>query len=57
MAGLVVASKLKELIKSQEMNTAGDLDEALDKKVEALVVDACNRAKSNDRKTVRAGDL
>jgi len=57
MADLVVVSKLKELIKSQEMNTASDLADALDKKVDELVKAACSRAKSNDRKTVRAGDL
>jgi len=31
--------------------------EALDKKVETMINDAVARAKSNDRKTVRAGDL
>jgi len=57
MAGLVVASKVKEIIKAQEMNCAGDFTDALDKEVEALVIKACARAKSNDRKTVRPGDL
>ena len=57
MADLVVVSKVKELIKSQEMNTSSDLGDALSKKVEANVNEAIARAKSNDRKTVRAGDL
>jgi histone H3/H4 len=39
------------------MNCAGDFTDALDKEVEALVIKACARAKSNDRKTVRPGDL
>ena len=54
---LVVASQVKELVKKAEMQSSGDFADALDKKVEALVNDAVGRAKSNDRKTVRAGDL
>ncbi|MBI2971709.1 MAG: DUF1931 domain-containing protein [Candidatus Aenigmarchaeota archaeon] len=54
---LVVASQVKEQIKKAEMQCAGEFCDALDKKVEALVNDALSRAKSNDRKTVRAGDL
>jgi len=54
---LTVASQVKELIKKSEMNCGGDLCDALDKKIEALVTNAIARAKSNDRKTVRAGDL
>ena len=57
MADLVVASKVKELIKGRGMNTASDLPDALSAKVETLLQDAVARAKSNDRKTVRAGDL
>ncbi len=55
--GLVVTSAVKDVIKKAEMNTAGDLATALDQKVEALLQAAVARAKSNDRKTVRAGDL
>ena len=54
---LVVTSSVKDAIKKQEMQCAGDFAEALDKKVEALIAEAAARAKSNDRKTVRAGDL
>ena len=57
MAGTVVASKVKEVIKAQEMNCAGDFCDALDAHVEEIVKKACARAKSNDRKTVRLGDL
>lgn len=53
----VVTSKIKELIKSQGLSTASDFSDALDKKVEQFVIDAANRAKTNQRKTVRAGDL
>lgn len=55
--GLVVASAAKEAIKKAEMNCGGDFVDALDKKVESLINDAVGRAKSNDRKTVRSGDL
>jgi len=57
MASLVVNSKVKELIKKNGMNCAGSLPDDLDKVVEALIVRAAERAKSNDRKTVRGGDL
>ena len=57
MSGLVVTSKVKETIKQLEMNTASDLIPALDAAIEELVKKAAERAKTNDRKTVRAGDL
>lgn len=53
----VVESKVKEQIKVAEMNCGGDFVDALDKKVEQLVAEAIARSKTNDRKTVRAGDL
>ncbi len=55
--GLAVASACKDVIKKAEMNCGGDFVDALDKKIEALINDAVSRAKSNDRKTVRSGDL
>lgn len=54
---LTVVSQVKDLLKKHEMNCGGDFCDALDKKIEALVTDAVGRAKGNDRKTVRAGDL
>ena len=53
----VVASKVKELVKSEGMNMASDFSDALSKKVEELVKAAAARAKGNGRKTVRAIDL
>ena len=53
----VVTSKVKALIKKSKMNTAGDFVKALDKELEYIVSKAAQRAKSNKRKTVRAGDL
>ncbi len=52
---LVVKSKIKEIVK--DLNVAGDFAEALDKKVEALILEACERCKANGRKTVQARDL
>lgn len=54
---VVVASQVKEIIKKEEMNCASDFCDALDKKIEDLVKDACSRAKANDRKTVRPCDV
>ncbi|HLC76122.1 MAG TPA: hypothetical protein VJB82_03340 [Candidatus Peribacterales bacterium] len=53
----VVASKVKDLLKSLGMMTAGDFSDFLSKEVEALIKKAAARAKSNDRKTVRGTDL
>lgn len=52
---LVVKAKIKEAAKGY--NVAGDLAEALDGKLRALVADACKRAEGNGRKTVMAKDL
>jgi len=52
---LVVKAKIKDAAKGY--NVAGDLAEALDVKVKALVTDACARAEGNGRKTVMAKDL
>lgn len=54
---LVVASKIKALIKKDKMHTAGDFMPALDRVIEHKVEMAAKRAKGNGRKTVRAVDL
>jgi histone H3/H4 len=54
---MVVTSKVKEAIKAQGCNTAGDAAEALSAKIEAMVKEACERAKANGRKTVRGVDF
>lgn len=55
--GYVVASAVKDLIKKQNMNTAGNFAGALDKEIEELVKRAAERAKKNGRKTVREEDV
>ena len=57
MAKYVVASKVKELVKSLGMASSSDFVDALDNEVEKLVRKAVERAKSNGRKTARAYDL
>lgn len=52
---LVVKSKVKAAAKG--FNVAGDFTDALSKKVEGLIKDACRRAKENNRKTVQTRDL
>jgi len=54
---LVVQSKVRQAIKKQKCNMSGDFAEDLSKVVAEMVADACNRAKSNGRKTVRGYDL
>ncbi len=53
----VVASKVKDLLKSMGMMTAGDFADHLSNELEAMVKKAAGRAKANDRKTVRGTDL
>jgi len=54
---LVVQSKVKDLIRKHRCNVAADVVTALTKVVETSVAAACTRAKSNNRKTVRATDF
>ncbi|MBT4824300.1 DUF1931 domain-containing protein [Candidatus Woesearchaeota archaeon] len=52
---VIVRSKIKEYAK--DFNVSGDFADALNKKVEHLIKDACTRAEANARKTVMAKDL
>ena len=52
---LVVKAKIKDVAK--EFNVAGDFAEALSKKVEELIKEACRRANENGRKTIAPRDL
>lgn len=52
---LVVKAKIKSVVPGY--NVAGDLADALNKKVEELVKAAASRAEANGRKTVMAKDL
>ena len=54
---LLVASKVKQMLKDANCNTAGDALEGLNGYVGWLVEQAAKRAKENGRKTVRAHDF
>ena len=54
---LLVASKVKGMIKSAGCNTAGDALDGLNAIVGWYIEQAANRAKTNGRKTVRAHDF
>jgi histone H3/H4 len=54
---LLVASKVKQILKDANCNTAGDALDGLNGYVGWLVEQAAKRAKENGRKTVRAHDF
>ncbi len=55
MTDLIVKSKIKEAVK--ELNVAGEVAEALNRKVTKLLEEAAERAKANGRRTLQARDL
>jgi histone H3/H4 len=54
---LLVASKVKALIKAADFNTAGDALDGLNAYVGWLISQATKRAAENGRKTVRKHDF
>lgn len=52
---IVVKAKIKTVVPGY--NIAGDVAEALNKKVEQMIKDAAARAEANGRKTIMAKDL
>lgn len=54
---LLVASKVKSILKDHGCNTAGDALDGLNNYVYWLVETAAKRASENGRKTVRAHDF
>jgi len=54
---VLVASKVRQMIKDAGCNTAGDALEGLNAYVAWLVTQATKRATENGRKTVRAHDF
>lgn len=54
---LVVASKVKDFIKSKGCMTSSETIPALSEKVYALLENAINRTKGNKRSTVKPQDL
>ena len=54
---LIVASKVREYIKSENLMTSGELLEALSEAVYGVLDKAMGRTRDNKRSTVRAHDL
>ncbi|MEX1162227.1 MAG: hypothetical protein WEB03_01480 [Nitriliruptor sp.] len=54
---LVVNSKLKEAVKGLDLRMDSSLGEAVNAKINAMLKDAAERAKSNNRGTLRPYDL
>ncbi len=54
---LIVASKVRAYLKTKEAMMSGDLLDALNKKVQALLDDAVTRCKGNKRTTVKPQDI
>lgn len=52
---VIVKAKIKDV--AAGYNVAGDVADALDKKVKDLLKEACTRAQANGRKTLMAKDL
>ncbi|MCX8194088.1 MAG: hypothetical protein N3G19_01875 [Candidatus Pacearchaeota archaeon] len=55
MVELIVKSKIKEVVK--DMRISIELAEALNKKVEAILKEAAERAKANHRTTILPQDI
>jgi len=56
---VVVKAKIKEhaQIEGKTLNVAGDVADALNAKVIALIQEGCKRAKENGRNTLMAKDI
>lgn len=54
---LVVASKVRAHLKEKGVKMSGDLPDALNKKVMAMLDDAAARCRSNKRSTVKPQDV
>lgn len=57
MANLIIKSNIKGAVKDKIANVAGEVAEALNKKVQEILDKACDRAKANGRRTLHARDL
>ena len=56
-AQVVIASRVKDLVSTEGFRTAGNLPEAVNEKVVAMILAAVERARGNKRGTVRPHDL
>ena len=54
---LVIASKIKDVIKAAGLQSSGDLVDGVSARVHDMLIAAVQRAKANGRATVRPYDL
>jgi hypothetical protein len=54
---VVIASKIKDVVKAAGLQSSGDLIDGVSEKVHAMLAAAIARAKANGRATVRPYDL
>ena len=55
---VTVRVQVKEVIKNQGLNNVSDdFHDTLNKRVENLILEACERAKKNQRRTVMGRDI
>jgi hypothetical protein len=54
---IIVNSKLKEAVKGLDLRMDSSLGDALNNKVKAMLKEASDRAKANNRGTLRPHDL
>lgn len=54
---LVVASKVRAYLKGKNAKMSGDLPEAINKKLMAMLDDAAGRSRGNKRTTVKPQDV
>lgn len=54
---LVVNSKLKEAVKGHDLRMDSSLGDAMNEKLNAMIAEAAERAKANNRGTLRPHDL
>jgi hypothetical protein len=54
---VVVASKVRQVVRGKNVNMSSEVIEALDAKVKCLLASAVARTTGNKRKTLRAVDL
>ena len=62
MPGIIIKSKIRKIVKELDEsgeinNVAEEVEEALEKNVEEILIKAIKRAKANQRKTLLARDL
>lgn len=57
VGSLVVASKVKAIIKERGLQTSSDALDALNRRIHTLLEDAVSRAQANKRSTVKPQDI